>query len=170
MERHEFRPRPVSRLAAKVGACVAILLAGLSLTRADPRANPDADALEPAKAAVRVKDYAAATRVLAPLAGAGHPEARYLLGNLHLAGLAPAADPARALPLFEAAAEAGNASAAHAVAALLASGEQADPAAARQWLARAAKLGDARAGELVKRGALPLEFRPLEQLPDAASL
>ena len=52
------------------------------------------DPLEPAKAAIRVKDYTRAIRVLTDLSGHGHAGGQYLLGTLHLAGLGTAQDAA----------------------------------------------------------------------------
>ena len=85
---------------------------------------------------------------------------------MHLAGLGTAQDPAQARQLFESAANAGDARAAYGLAALLATGETPDRPAARRWLARAAELGDPDAQALVRRQALPLEFRPHDALTD----
>jgi ankyrin repeat protein len=128
-----------------------------------------AAALEPAKAAIRVKDYDAAVRLLSEQAARDNAEAQYLLGAMALADLAPGTDRGRAQGLFEAAAAHGNPRAAFALAALHATSDPQDPAGAKRWLERAAELGDPVARDMVQRGVLPLEARPQDFLTDEAS-
>lgn len=128
------------------------------------------DPLEPAKAAIRVKDYGKAVGTLGALADHGDARAQHLLGSLYLAGLGVAPDRTRAVQLYAASAAGGEARAAYGLAALLATDDPPDAAGARRWLARAADLGDPEARELQERGALPLEFRLRDALPDEASL
>jgi TPR repeat protein len=159
----EFRMR-----VTKIVVVVA-LLAAAQVATAATAGTASTDPLEPAKASIRLKDYAGATARLAGLVQAGNPQAQYLLGTIYLAGLAPAPDELRARQLFETAAAKGEPRAAYAMAALLATDDPPDPVNARKWLAKAAAAGDVQARELVKRGALPLEFRPQDELKDTAS-
>lgn len=147
-----------------LAALVAVLPAAWGETSGE-----SVDRLEPAKAAIRVKDYAQASAVLAALAAQGDADAQYLLGTLHLAGLTTGADPAPVRALFEAAANEGHARAAYGLAALLANDAPADTAGARRWLETAAALGDEESRQLLDRNALPLEFKPGEVLTDPAS-
>jgi TPR repeat protein len=123
------------RRAAHVALLLVALVAGPA--PAADRVAASADPLEPAKASIRVKDYGAATTRLTPLSEAGNPQAQYLLGTLYLAGLGAAPDEARARQLFETAGAMGEPRAAFAVAALLATGDPPDPAAARAGRERA---------------------------------
>ena len=158
------------RFAPRCGALLACtMLLGIATSASPAPAKVTADPLEPAKAAIRVKDYTRAIGVLTDLSGRGHAGGQYLLGTMHLAGLGTAQDPAQARQLFETAANAGDARAAYALAALLATGETPDRPAARRWLARAAELGDPDAQALVRRQALPLEFRPHDLLTDESA-
>ena len=145
------------------------MLLGVATSASAAPATVTGDPLEPAKAAIRVKDYTRAIGVLTDLSGRGHAGGQYLLGTMHLAGLGTAQDPAQARQLFETAANAGDARAAYALAALYATGEEPDRPAAHRWLDRAAELGDPDAQALVRRQALPLEFRPHDLLTDESA-
>lgn len=66
------------------------------------------DALEPAKAAIRVKDYARAANDLAKLANAGDADAQYLLACLYLNALVPSPDAGAARAWLQKATAQGN--------------------------------------------------------------
>jgi ankyrin repeat protein len=129
-----------------------------------------ADNLESAKAAIRVKDYETAVKLLSDQRT---PSAQYLLASLYLAGLAIPGNGEpphfRARNLLESAAKQGEPRAAFALAGLLANQEPRDASGAQQWLNRAAELRFAPAVELKKRNELPLTFRPQSDLPDDAA-
>ena len=146
-----------------------LMLASQPATAAAALQAAPADPLEPAKAAIRVKDYGAAARLLSEQAAMENADAQYLLGTLLLADLVPQADRGRAQALFESAARNGQAKAAFALAAMFAASDPPDPATAKHWLQRAAELGDPRARDLLRRGALPLEARLLDSLADETS-
>lgn len=93
-----------------------VLLALTSLGEAALVRTPDA--LEPAKAAIRVKDYSRASSELQKLAGAGNADAQYLLACLYLNRLAPAPDSQAARVWFSKAAGQGHKRAAASLAAL----------------------------------------------------
>jgi ankyrin repeat protein len=150
----------------RAGLLAAVLQAGASVAQAATASAANFEALEPAKAAIRVKDYNRAAQLLSNLAGQGNPGAEYLLGSLVMNGLGVPVDRARARQLFESAADVGEARAAYGLAALLATDDPPDPSSARRWLARAAELGDLRAMELARSAALPLGFAPAEVLAD----
>jgi ankyrin repeat protein len=133
------------------------------------QASGQADSLEPAKAAIRIKNYGAAARLLSEQAARDNADAQYLLGTLLLADLVPQSDDEQARSMFEAAARNGQARAAYALAAMSARGESRDLEVARQWLARAAELGDPTARDMLQRGVLPLEYRVQDSLVDEAS-
>ncbi len=121
-------------IAAAMWACVA---------SATPTAT---DPLEPAKAAIRLKDYGAAATKLTSLAQSGNADAQYLLGTLYLAGLGTAApDVERARQLFEQSAGKGSGRAALALSAIAAAREPPDAATAR-ILAGASRIGGRPAG------------------------
>jgi len=149
-------------------ACLlaAVVQAGAGAAHAASASAAATESLEPAKAAIRVKDFGKAVQLLSDLSNDGDPGAKYLLGSLVMNGLGAPADRARARQLFKAAADAGEARAAYGLAAILATDDPADPAAARQWLARAAELGNSRAIELTRSAALPLDFEPAVALTD----
>ncbi len=159
-------------LAAAPLAMLLVLCALPAIAAQAPAAAPIAsapDALEPAKAAIRIKDYGSAARLLTEQAARGNADAQYLLGTMVLADLVPQSSRAQAQQLFESAAGKGNARAAYALAAMHATGEPRDPAGAKAWLERAAKLGDPVARDMLQRGVLPLEVRPQDSLLDEAS-
>jgi ankyrin repeat protein len=150
-------------LLACSGTWPATAVAGGEVVRAD-------DALEPAKAAIRIKDYEGAARLLSEQVAHDDADAQYLLGSMMIAGLVPAPDHGQPRRLFESAAGNGQAQAALALSALLATGDPSDREGARRWLERAAALGDPSARDLLQRGVLPLEPRPQEALADESSL
>ncbi|MBK6349952.1 MAG: SEL1-like repeat protein [Proteobacteria bacterium] len=118
------------------------------------------DLLEPAKSALRLKQFADAAGRLAADPLAADPRAQYLLGALYLAGLGVDEDTQRARTLFTAAAAKGEPRAAYALAALAAHDSPVDEAAARAWLAKAAATGHAEAARLLQAGQLPLQVDP----------
>lgn len=127
------------------------------------------DALEPAKAAIRIKDFDGAARLLSEQAERGDADAEYLLGSMMLADLVPALDRGQPQLLFESAAGKGQARAALALSAILATGDPPDRVGARRWLEKAASLGDPSASDMLRRGVLPLEVRPQDVLTDEPS-
>jgi ankyrin repeat protein len=144
-------------LAGLLALCARAVLASAPLPAAQPGAANDS--LEPAKAAIRLKNYSSAASILSAKAAQGDADAQYLLGALILADLVPQSDPAQAERLFETSAGKGQARAAYALAAMHAAGDQRDPVAAQHWLARAAELGDPVARDMLQRHVLPLEVR-----------
>ena len=126
-----------------------------------------ADPLEPARAAIRVKEFDKARALLLPQARRGSADAQYLLGTLELSDLAGKPDPADARHWLELAAAQHHARAAWSLATLLATAEPPDPAAKR-WLDEAARLGLPAAEDTAARDALPMQFRPALDLPEAA--
>ncbi len=168
MARRDRLPQLASVLLALL-----LLIGAWAVNAAQPtvgaRAAPAADALEPAKAAIRVKDYDAAAHLLSEQAARDNAEAQYLLGAMTLADLVPGADRARAQGLFEAAAAHGNPRAAFALAVLHATSDPKGPGGAKRWLERAAELGDPVARDMLQRGVLPLEARPQDFLTDEPS-
>ena len=126
--------------------------ANAAQSASDLQSAPATDALEPAKAAIRVKDYDAAAHLLSEQAARDNAQAQYLLGAMALADLVPGTDRGRAHGLFEAAAAHGNPRAAFALAALHATSDPQDPAGAKRWLERAAELGDPVARDMLQRG------------------
>ena len=115
------------------------------------------DVLEPAKSALRLKQFEDAAGRLAAEPLASDPRAQYLLGTLYLAGLGVGEDPSRARTLFAGAAAKGEPRAAFALAALAAHDSPVDEVAARTWLAKAAAAGHADAARLLQAGRLPLQ-------------
>ncbi len=88
----------LERLPALAAACVPALLmlvhqpatAGQAVAA---RAAVEADSLEPAKAAIRIKNYGAAAQLLSEQAAQENADAQYLLGTLLLADLLATARP-----------------------------------------------------------------------------
>ena len=109
-----------------------------------------ADALEPARAALRTLQFDKAVALLRVAGDAGNADAQYMLGLIYLNGVGVAPDAARARKLLEAAADHGQGAAAYVLAAELTRDRAAPPAAAREWLQRSAKLGYDRAVEAVR--------------------
>ena len=141
---------------------LAVLAAGTSLAAAVKPAKepPSVDALETAKAAIRLKDFGKAAAELDRFAKKGDADAQYLLGSLCLSGLGVPVDTARARALFEEAARQKHARAAYSLATLLATAEPRDPIAAQRWLEEARRLGLTAAEETAQRKSLPLQFQP----------
>jgi ankyrin repeat protein len=122
---------------------------------------------EPARAAIRVRDYPAAVERLNVLAERGDPQAQYLLASLYRAGLGVKVDQAKARALLLAAARSNHAGAAYGLAAMLANEEPRDPMQAHEWVKRAADAGHPLARAAMQRGSLPLQFLPQHDLSDA---
>jgi hypothetical protein len=148
---------------------ILLLLLGVSSLDTANASKAPADPLEPAKAAIRLKDYARAAGELQGPAAAGDADAQYLLATLLLNGLGSAADVEGARGWLEKAAAQGHARAAFSLSALLAESSPPDLAGARRWLERAQQLGLAQAQQAQSRAALPLEFRPQVDLTDPAA-
>jgi uncharacterized protein len=151
---------------------VAWIVATLVLACASLRpacAQVAAQAVEPARASIRLKNYADAAARLRVLADRGDPQAQYLLASLYRAGLGVTSDPAQARVLLLAAAQKNETAAAYSLAMILANDEPRDLAQARSWLKRAADAGHPLAQAAMKREALPLQFLPQKDLtgPDA---
>jgi ankyrin repeat protein len=123
-------------------------------------------AIEPARAAIRLKNYADAAQRLRELADRGDPQAQYMLASLYRVGLGVQVDQAQARVLLLSAAQKNNADAAYSLATSLANEEPRDLAQARVWVKRAADGGHLRARAAVQRGALPLQFLPQKDLGD----
>jgi ankyrin repeat protein len=142
----------------------ALLSSGAVMAAAPVQSDP----LEPARAAIRIKEFGAARALLQRLAASGSADAQYLLGCMELAGLTGPPDPAAARQWLEQAAAQAHARAAWSLATLLAIRDPSDAAATR-WLDEAVRLGVPAARDTVAREALPLQFRPALDLPDAQS-
>lgn len=124
-----------------------LALATLLLTLQSVTAQTVQDAVE----AIARKDYAAAVRVLEPLARAGNPQAQLRLGLLYYHGQGVKENDARAFELFEQAAEKGLADAQFQLANMYAFGTATVPAdvdpnrLAARWYFEAARQGHAEA-------------------------
>lgn len=159
-------------LRSKVPACIVVmLLAGVSSFAADVSVRPyeAQPAMEPALAAIRLKNFQNAVRLLEPLAAQGNANAQYLLASLYRAGLGIAADVTRERSLLLAAAEQKHASAAYSLALSLQREEPRDLQGARRWLEAAAQGGHEIAARSLKRGGLPLEFLPAADLKEPSA-
>ena len=153
------------RESARAGAtALATLIIGalgaMQAVAAAPSKFAALDPLEPAKSALRLKQFADAAGRLTSDPLAADPRAQYLLGTLYLAGLGVDEDAPRARTLFEAAAAKGETRAAFALAALSAHDSPVDESAARTWLAQAAAAGHVDAAHLLQAGQLPLQVDP----------
>jgi ankyrin repeat protein len=162
------------RLRALAAVCLPALLVAVHQPATAGQASGTqpairVDSLEPAKAAIRIKNYGAAEQLLTEQAARNDADAQYLLGTLLLADLLREPDRERAQAMFESAARNGQARAALALAAMAANGDPRDAEAARRWLSRAAELGDPEARDMLQRGVLPLEFRVQDSLADEES-
>ena len=103
---------PRDRVTAVVcGLALAVALLGARPVAAANPAPPfgTPDVLEPAKSALRLKQFGDAASQLGRGALAEDPRAQYLLGTLYLNGLGVAESPERARSLFESAAARGRA-------------------------------------------------------------
>lgn len=99
------------------------------------------DGIEPARVAVRTKQFAQAIELLRAPANTAQPEARYLLGLALWNGVGVAADRAAAMGHLRFAAEHGHAAAAYALAAVLAAGTAGERGEASKWRQRALEAG-----------------------------
>ncbi len=154
-------------LCNAIPACaLGLLLASAPAFSAAPveRAYSAQPTLEPAQAAIRLKNFQGAVHLLEPLAAKGNANASYLLACLYRAGLGVTADAAKERALLLAAAEAKHAGAAYSLALSLQKTEPRDLQAARRWLEAAAGAGHELAARSLRRGGLPLEFLPASDL------
>ncbi|MDB6086163.1 MAG: ankyrin [Gammaproteobacteria bacterium] len=133
---------------------VAALCCALSLSAAGAPAKhmKPADAMEPARAALRTLQFDKAIALLGSAANAGNGDAQYLLGLIYLNGVGVVSDAVRGRALLQTAAEHGQAAAAYVLAGELAHDPSAPAGSARQWLERSAELGYVRAVEAEKSG------------------
>jgi ankyrin repeat protein len=161
--------RPERAVAPRL-ATLSFILAGLCLGTQQASARAAADPVEPARAAIRLKEYRVAVECLQPLAARGDAQAQYLLASLYRVGLGVAVDIPQARELLVAAAERRHVGAAYSLATLLATGQPADRAAAAAWLQRAADAGHPVAAAALQRGALPLQFLPHKDLTESDAL
>lgn len=158
MERSEHR------MGARVAA---ILCAILWCNVVDAIAATDP--IEPARVAIRVKQFDRAAKLLQPLVAAGNSDAQFLLGCLYRVGLGVPTRQDEARRLFAAAAASNHAAAAYSLATSLANEDPRDPGQARMWMKRAADAGHALANATLSRGSLPLEFLPQKDLTEAGA-
>lgn len=142
----------------------------IALTSVGPaHAQVAADPIEPARAAIRLKNFRQAVDLLRPLADKGDPQAQHLLGSLYRIGLGAPADAAKARALLLAAAQRNHAAAAYSLALLLAQSNPPQPQEARNWLQRAAAAGHVLAAAALERGSLPLQFLPGKDLTEVGA-
>ena len=106
------------------------------------------DVLEPAKGALRLKQFEDAAGRLAREPLASDPRAQYLLGTLYLAGLGVGEDASRARTLFAGAAAKGEPRAAFALAALAAHDSPVDEVAAEVLACQGSGCGSCRCSSL----------------------
>ena len=167
MGRHDSA---VTRVTAVVAALLGVIgpTGALTAEAAAPSGFAAPDVLEPAKSALRLKQFADAAGRLAADPVAADARAQYLLGTMYLAGLGVGEDAQRARTLFTTAAAKGEPRAAYALAALSAHATPADDAAARTWLAKAAAAGHVDAARLLQAGQLPLRVDPRALATDPA--
>jgi len=143
------------------------LVAHAATPATPPRAGTAAArVVEPALAAIRLKEFARAATLLEPLAAQGQPDAQYLLASLYRTGLGVESDPAKEREWLTAAAAQGHANAAYSLALLFGREEPRNPAESRRWLERAAAAGHDMAKRSLQRGSLPMEFLPAMDLKD----
>ena len=119
MGRHDSAVACVTAIATALFGVIGALGA-VPAVAAAPSMLAAPDLLEPAKSALRLKQFADAAGRLAADPLAADPRAQYLLGTLYLAGLGVGEDTQRARTLFTAAAAKGEPRAAYALAALAA--------------------------------------------------
>ena len=167
MGRHDPSAARAAALATLL-LCSFGALGAVQAVAATPSKFAAPDLLEPAKSALRLKQFADAAGRLATDPLAGDSRAQYLLGTLYLAGLGVGEDSQRARTLFEAAAAKGEPRAAYALAALAAYDSPANESAARTWLDTAAAAGHADAARLLQAGQLPLQVDPRVLATDPA--
>jgi ankyrin repeat protein len=124
------------------------------------------DELDPARLAIRQKEFSSALTALESRARAGNHNAEYLLGALLLTNPAAEPDPVTASRWLHQAADAGHARAAFMLSVLAATAAPADAAGAQRWLDLAAKAGLDEAVQLQKQKRLPLVFLAAEDLTE----
>lgn len=143
--------------ALQIGGCLALALIGLA----------SADPLEDGVAAYRQGDFAAAMRLLRPLADAGDAKAEFHLGRMYALGQGVGQDPRQAVAWYRKAAERGDAEAEFVlgVMSLDRSGASQDAGQAVAWLRKAADKGvfnaQFRLGLMYAKGASGLEPDPI---------
>ncbi|MFY9970589.1 MAG: tetratricopeptide repeat protein [Roseiarcus sp.] len=143
--------------ALQIGGCLALALTGLA----------SADPLEDGVAAYRQGDFAAAMRLLRPLADAGDAKAEFHLGRMYALGQGVGQDPRQAVAWYRKAAERGDAEAEFVlgVMSLDRSGASQDAGQAVAWLRKAADKGvfnaQFRLGMMYAKGASGLEPDPI---------
>ncbi|MGA7198759.1 tetratricopeptide repeat protein [Roseiarcus sp.] len=143
--------------ALQIGGCLALALIGLA----------SADPLEDGVAAYRQGDFAAAMRLLRPLADAGDAKAEFHLGRMYALGQGVEQDPRQAVVWYRKAAERGDAEAEFVlgVMSLDRSGASQDAGQAVAWLRKAADKGvfnaQFRLGMMYAKGASGLEPDPI---------
>ncbi len=143
--------------ALQIGGCLALALIGLA----------SADPLEDGVAAYRQGDFAAAMRLLRPLADAGDAKAEFHLGRMYALGQGVEQDPRQAVAWYRKAAERGDAEAEFVlgVMSLDRSGASQDAGQAVAWLRKAADKGvfnaQFRLGMMYAKGASGLEPDPI---------
>ncbi len=152
--------------------CTLVWLLGCAPTfAAETAARPYTaqPAMEPALAAIRLKNFQIAVRSLEPLAAQGNANAQYLLASLYRAGLGVTADVTRERSLLLAAAEQKHANASYSLALSFLREAPRDVQASRRWLEAAAQAGHELASRSLKRGSLPLEFLPASDLKEPSA-
>src|SRR5215469_8575675 len=122
-------------------ALLALSAAGVAAAAGTTNTFGRTDALESVKASIRLKNFGAAQSELQRLAGAGNPDAEFLLASFYLNGLGGPRDVVQAKLWLEKSAAHGNSRAAFSLASLYADADPPDPQAAAHWLARARELG-----------------------------
>jgi len=122
----------------------------VAATRPAAKAATAADAVEPARAALRLRQLPAAVARLTALAGSGNAEAQYLLGLVYLNGVGTAIDTTLAREWLQRAAQQDHPAAAFVLAALLSRSPPIAGTTANDWLQRSAKLGYVRATEALR--------------------
>ena len=143
--------------ALQIGGCLALALIGLA----------SADPLEDGVAAYRQGDFAAAMRLLRPLADARDAKAEFHLGRMYALGQGVGQDPKQAVAWYRKAAERGDAEAEFVlgVMSLDRSGAPQDASQAVAWLRKAAEKGvfnaQFRLGMMYAKGASGLEPDPI---------
>jgi TPR repeat protein len=143
--------------ALQICGCLALALIGLA----------SADPLEDGVAAYRQGDFAAAMRLLRPLADAGDAKAEFHLGRMYALGQGVGQDPRQAVAWYRKAAERGDAEAEFVlgVMSLDRSGASQDAGQAVAWLRKAADKGvfnaQFRLGMMYAKGASGLEPDPI---------
>ncbi len=143
--------------AVQIGGLLALALVGLA----------SADPLEDGVAAYRQGDFAAAMRLLRPLADAGDAKAAFHLGRMYALGQGVAEDPRQAVAWYRKAAQRGDGEAEFVLGVMSLDRSRAtqDVTEAIAWLRKAADKGvfnaQFRLGMIYARGASGLEPDPV---------